>query len=63
MEVTPGKHTLGMEFFKESTGEYGELPAIARRTVGGRQRIDLNIFPSFVHADEATLYANALQFQ
>jgi arylsulfatase A-like enzyme len=29
-EITKGKHTLGMEFFKESTGEHGEALGTAR---------------------------------
>jgi arylsulfatase A-like enzyme len=29
-EITTGKHTLGMEFFKESTGEHGEAHGTAK---------------------------------
>ena len=29
-EITTGKHTLGMEFFKESTGEHGESHGTAK---------------------------------
>jgi len=31
--LTTGKHTLGMEFFKESTGEYGESHGTAKFSI------------------------------
>jgi hypothetical protein len=45
-----------------NTGK-GPFPAIARKLVNGRQRVDINMFPGAAVANQITLIANVLEFQ